>query len=389
MMNNDPNDMINGLVSTLVDEDRSVVKESLITLERMVKNRQTAQRYHPVVASSNQLINALVRAVHVAFDILADVTNQTQQALEDALERARRSVNILRILAEPQKDGSSREKHQNQIIACIGIVHNHGATVLTMFLPYENPGIRNNCVVTIHTLLEALKNTDKDQYNEVKKQIREAHGPKVMMDLMKSSDNVKLSAILCDCLYHLAKMDRPTKDVIRQNQGIEYLLHILEHQEYNNLIEKTMNLLQILSTDLGCKKLINQNYGTDAIAKKILQILSPSSGEQYKILYYAASAMRNISDGVESLKDENMVILAHLEALQRHTSHWAEKIIDCVLGSLSNLLVKVPNLKLKMVPPQNNGLGDGMGLLFRLLHKCMEGNQEAVNLIEPVLCAIK
>ena len=99
--------------------------------------------------------------------------------------------------------------------------------------------------------------------------------------------------------------------------------------------------------------------------------------------------MRNISDGVESLKDENMVILAHLEALKRPTSNWAEKIIDCVLGSLSNLLVKVPNLKLKMVPQQNNGLGDGMGLLFRLLHECMEGNQEAVNLIEPVLCAIK
>ena len=178
-------------------------------------------------------------------------------------------------------------------------------------------------------------------------------------------------------------MDRPTKNVIRENDGIACMLHILEHQQYYNLIEKTMNLLQILSTDLACKKLINQNNGTDAIAKKILHFLSSGNGEHYKILYYAASAMGNISDGVEALKDENMVILAHLEALRNPTREWAEKIINSVLGSLYNLLVKIPNLKLKMV--QTNG----MAVLFDILNKCVCGNQEARNLVEPVLCAIK
>ena len=389
MMNNDPNEVIHGLASTLGDDEHGIVKESLLTLEKMLKNRQTAQRFHPIVAGSNPLIHALVGATLRAFQVLAPESGETQQALEEAVERAQKSATILRILAEPQKDVPNREKQQNQIHACSGIVHNHGASVLTMLLPYENPRIRNNCVVTIHTLLEALKH-DKQQYEMAKEQIRKAKGPEVMMGQLKNSSNEKLSAILCDCLYHLAKMDRPTKNVIRENDGIACMLHILEHQQYYNLIEKTMNLLQILSTDLACKKLINQNNGTDAIAKKILHFLSSGNTtrtqeyrEHYKILYYAASAMGNISDGVEALKDENMVILAHLEALRNPTRDWAEKIINSVLGSLYNLLVKIPNLKLKMVQT------DGMAVLFDILNKCVCGNQEARNLVEPVLCAIK
>ena len=163
MMNNDPNEVIHGLASTLGDDEHGIVKESLLTLEKMLKNRQTAQRFHPIVAGSNPLIHALVGATLRAFQVLAPESGETQQALEEAVERAQKSATILRILAEPQKDVPNREKQQNQIHACSGIVHNHGASVLTMLLPYENPRIRNNCVVTIHTLLEALKH-DKQQY---------------------------------------------------------------------------------------------------------------------------------------------------------------------------------------------------------------------------------
>ena len=395
MMGQDPTEMIHQLSSTLVDEDNVIVKESLHMTERILKSKASSQKFHPIVCHSQPMLHALVNATLKSFTILSNPAGESQQALEEAVERAQRSTTILRMLAEPQKDvPASDQRNRNQFAACKGIIDNHGAHALTILLPYENARIRNNCLVTIHTLLtyDGLR-FEKQLYDTVKRHIREADGPKSMMTQLKNISNEKYSAILCDCLSNLAKLDKPTKDVIRQHQGIECLLRILGNQQYYNLIEKTMNLLQIVSTDGACKQLINQNHGTDVIAFKMLQFLEQRQGEHHKILYYAASAMRNISDAVEQLKDEDMVMRSLLETLRSPPISWQAKVLNCVLGTLGNLLVKIPTFKLKMLT--NNG----MMLLVDIMIKCKQlihqnlaptsGNREALNLIEPVLLAIK
>ena len=61
-----------------------------------------------------------------------------------------------------------------------------------------------------------------------------------MMTLMKQCWplNVKLCVILCDCMYHLAKLDRPTKEIIKKQEGTKLLFAILERAQYHTLIGK-------------------------------------------------------------------------------------------------------------------------------------------------------
>ena len=132
-----------------------------------------------------------------------------------------------------------------------------------------------------------------------------------MMTLMKQCwpHNVKLCVILCDCLYHLAKLDRPTKEIIKRQEGTKLLFAILERAEYHTLIEKTLKLIQVLSTDPEIKKEINQQFGTDEMAKKLLYNVSHEKRVQTNMVpYNAASAMRNISDAVDKLKNPNELV---------------------------------------------------------------------------------
>ena len=64
------------------------------------------------------------------------------------------------------------EKYQNQTIACCNIIHHQGVQTMTILMPLENDRIRNNCIVSIHTILTAMT-TQKDAYEAAKKQMRE------------------------------------------------------------------------------------------------------------------------------------------------------------------------------------------------------------------------
>ena len=391
MMTQDPSEVIHNLSTTLVDEDHVIVKESLLMVEKLLKTGPSAKRYHGILCSSMDMLHALVNATCRSFEILARGPKETHQALEDAVDRAQRSTNILRMLAEPQKDRDvpKGEKVKMQTTACCGIVDQKGPAVLSMLLPYENVRIRNNCLVTIHTIFEGCL-YQKQHYDLAKEQIRQAKGAEYMINLLKNSNNDKLSVILCDCLYQLAKLDKPTKDTIRVNQGIECLLHILEKSQYDNLNKEAFKLLQVLSTDPLCKQLIHRNFGTDLIASKLLEFLKKGNVDTHRYLYYAASVIRNISDSVEQFKHEDMVIHALIETLRfpppppppNGREKAAQNHQVCVLDTLCNILIKMPHFKTKL-------LNDGMKLLIDILVTCRGGNRETMNLIEPVLLTIK
>ena len=207
-----------------------------------------------------------------------------------------------------------------------------------------------------------------------------------MVTLMRDSwpHNTKLCVILCDCLYHLAKFDKPTKAIIRSEGGTELLFRILKTAEYHKLIEKTLYLIQVLSTDPEIKKEIIQNFGTDEMAKKLhYNMKDPEKRHQTnKVPYYAASAMRNVSDAVDKLKNPEQVVLEILNSLHQPQGQWPEKVRDCVLGTLGNLLAKMPELRLRVLEK------GGMQLLFDLLGQFNRAGPEH-HLIEPLLCALK
>ena len=390
-MTQDPNEVVHNLSTTIVDEDHVIVKESLLMVEKLLKQGPSAKRYHGVLCSSMDMLHALVNATCRSFEILARGSKETHQALEDAVERAQKSTNILRMLAEPQKDRDvpRGEKVKMQMTACCGIVDQKGPAVLSMLLPYQNDRIRNNCLVTIHNIFEGCL-YQKQHYDLAKEQIRQAKGAEYMINLLKNSNNDQFSVILCDCLYQLAKLDKPTKDVIRVNQGIECLLHIVRHQQYLDLIKDAFRLLQVLSTDAECKQLIHRNFGTDLIAEKLLEFLKQGNVETHRYLYLAASVIRNISDSVEHFKNEDLVMHALIETLRFPSppppSNGREKATlnhqVCVLDTLGNILIKMPRFKTKL-------LNDGMKLFIDILVSCGGGNRGAMNLIEPVLLTIK
>ena len=281
-MTQDPNEVVHNLSTTIVDEDHVIVKESLLMVEKLLKQGPSAKRYHGVLCSSMDMLHALVNATCRSFEILARGSKETHQALEDAVERAQKSTNILRMLAEPQKDRDvpRGEKVKMQMTACCGIVDQKGPAVLSMLLPYQNDRIRNNCLVTIHNIFEGCL-YQKQHYDLAKEQIRQAKGAEYMVNLLKNSNNDKLSVILCDCLYQLAKLDKPTKDIIRINQGIECLLHIVQHQQYSNLLKEAFKLLQVLSTDDDlAKEQIRQAKG----AEYMINLLKNSNNDQFSVI---------------------------------------------------------------------------------------------------------
>merc|ERR1711976_1094094 len=96
MMTQDPSEVVHNLSTTIVDEDHVIVKESLLMVEKLLKQGPSAKRYHGVLCSSMDMLHALVNATCRSFEILARGSKETHQALEDAVERAQKSTNILR-----------------------------------------------------------------------------------------------------------------------------------------------------------------------------------------------------------------------------------------------------------------------------------------------------
>ena len=86
----------------------------------------------------------------------------------------RLATTIIRILANPQEGDNipDREKYENQAIACCNIIQHQGVQTMTILMPLENDRIRNNCIVSIHTILTAIS-TQKEPYEFAKKQMRE------------------------------------------------------------------------------------------------------------------------------------------------------------------------------------------------------------------------
>ena len=82
--------------------------------------------------------------------------------------------------------------------------------------------------------------------------------------------------------------------------------------------EKTLKLIQVLSTDPEIKKEINQHFGTDEMAKKLgYNVRDEKRHATNMVPYNAASAMRNISDAVDKLKNPNELVSPGFEPTTR------------------------------------------------------------------------
>lgn len=243
IFNQDPSEFIPEIVKALDDEDPVIVNEALHLLERTVKKDQFNPRFFSAMVRSRDLIQAIVNATNKAYAIMYDTngvdTNEARCALEAAQKRARISTDILRSMAN--REG----------IACEGIVSSCGIYALTLLLPSLLERIKYNCVLTIHTILTSLHervngrmNPDKKQLREeAKKQFRDGDGIKNMVDSLKSN-NPKLLAVACDCLYYVVLYDKRSKEIILHEKGTEQALEILQKATYPNLIERVLKLLQ-------------------------------------------------------------------------------------------------------------------------------------------------
>ena len=90
-----------------------------------------------------------------------------------------------------------------------------GIIVLTKLQQATLVRIKNNCVITIHTVLNSLFNAiklhpdAKTMYSKAREQFMEGRGVHVMSELMKPNQNQQPAAsfltIVCGCLYYSTK----------------------------------------------------------------------------------------------------------------------------------------------------------------------------------------
>ena len=243
ILNQDPSEFIPEIVKTLDDEDPVIVKEALLLLERTVKKDHFVHGFYSAMVRSRPLIHAIVNAMNKAYTIMVQSdgvdTNEAKCALEAAEKRARIATDILRTMA-------NRNERTENLIACEGIVSVGGIFALTLLLPSHLERIKYNSVVTIHTVLLAHQGRERHGLlYEAKKQFRDAKGIQVMVDLLENAgNNVKLLAVVCDCLYYVETGDKRSKQIILSEKGTERAMKILKKAKYPNLVEKALKMLQ-------------------------------------------------------------------------------------------------------------------------------------------------
>ena len=170
ILNQDPKDTIPMLVDTLKEEDLEIVTESLHFLEKACKSAESSHNCFAVyeeMVKSQSLFNALVMVTSKAFETMKEKTailrkfpNDTsaQQAMESSEKRAQTATNILRgmVSCKCQMCRNSGGRAEHSLSACCCIVAAAGITVLTLLQQASLVRIRNNCVITIHTVLYSL-----------------------------------------------------------------------------------------------------------------------------------------------------------------------------------------------------------------------------------------
>jgi hypothetical protein len=371
-----------------------IVIESLHFLEKACKAASECQNGFAVyeeMVKSLPLFNALVTVTYKAYEGMMASTeairhnpgdHNAKEAMESAEKRAQAATNILRLMVNckcPKCKPSSRSEHSFQ--ACNCVVAAGGIIVLTKLQQATLVRIKNNCVITIHTVLNSLFNAiklhpdAKTMYSKAREQFMEGRGVHVMSELMKPNQNQQPAAsfltIVCGCLYYSTKGDNDAKRLLLEQNGTAHMMQVLSMATHENLIEIALKVFQGLATSPENKKFINQNNGIELVAR----FVKVEGRSMIKKL--AASTVRNLSDSARQINNPKVLADDMLRALAYENGQVAE----CLLGAISNLCVINENYKLAVYQ------SGAIELLAKKLPSSIQA--KAWKIVEPSLSILK
>ena len=143
-------------------------------------------------------------------------------------------------------------------------------------------------------------------------------GIHVFSDLLRTNTNPQFLTIVCACLDYAIRGNNEAKKLLLNQNGTAHMMEALDKAKHENLIETALKVFQGLAVSPDNKKFINSRFGIELLVKFIRPDVQDSRKKNLQS-YYAASAVRNLSDSAKQIQDPRRLAEMMLVPIQQQS----------------------------------------------------------------------
>ncbi|XP_022244021.1 catenin beta-like isoform X1 [Limulus polyphemus] len=314
------------LIKLLNDEDQVVVSQAAVMVHQLSKKE--ASRH--AIMNSPQIVAALVRAMSSSSDV--ETTRSAAAALHNI------------------------SNHRQGLLA---IFKSGGIPTLVKLLSSPVEAVLFYAVTTLHNLLLHQEGS--------KMAVRLAGGLQKFVMLLQRN-NVKLLALVTDCLQILAYGNQESKLIILASGGPAELLRIMRSYTYEKLLWTTSRILKVLSVCSSTKPALVEAGGLHALAIHL-------GHQSQRLVLNCLWTLRNLSDAGTKQENADRLLQSLVQLLESNDVN----VVTCAAGILSNMTCN--NQRNKVVVCQIGGIEALVRVIFHA------GDREEIT--EPVVCTLR